>query len=148
MLPMGPVLRLQQALAEGSITVEDILKSILISDIQDSVARAFHLSRAELLSPSRRQRVTYARHIAMYLSRELAGYRAKLTSDAASLSRTVSVSFPRIGIAFARNHSSVIHAYNSIERRRHFDVKFARLLDSLAHDVRNRAIARGPMEAA
>jgi chromosomal replication initiation ATPase DnaA len=58
------------------------------------------------------------------------------------------VSFPRIGIAFARNHSSVIHAYNSIERRRHFDVKFARLLDSLAHDVRNRVIARGPMEAA
>ena len=128
--------------------MEDILKSILISDIQDSVARAFHLSRAELLSPSRRQRVTYARHIAMYLSRELAGYRAKVTSDVASLSRTVSVSFPRIGIAFARNHSSVIHAYNSIERRRHFDVKFARLLDSLAHDVRNRAIARGPMEAA
>lgn len=126
--------------------MEDILKSILISDIQDSVARAFHLSRAELLSPSRRQRVTYARHIAMYLSRELAGYRAQVTSDATSLSRTVS--FPRIGIAFARNHSSVIHAYNSIERRRHFDVKFARLLDSLAHDVRNRAIARGPMEAA
>jgi chromosomal replication initiator protein len=126
--------------------VEDIVKSILISDIQDSVARAFHLSRAELLSPSRRQRVTYARHIAMYLSRELAGYRPQVTSDAASLSRTVS--FPRIGIAFARNHSSVIHAYNSIERRRHFDVKFARMLDSLAHDVRNRAIARGPLEAA
>ena len=60
----------------------------------------------------------------------------------------MSVSFPRIGIAFARNHSSVIHAYNSIERRRHFDVKFARLLDSLADDVRTRAITRGPMEAA
>jgi chromosomal replication initiator protein len=128
--------------------VEDILKSILISDIQDSVARAFHLSRAELLSPSRRQRVTYARHIAMYLSRQLAGYRARTTSDESSLARNVAVSFPRIGIAFSRNHSSVIHAYNSIERRRHFDVKFARLLDSLAHDVRNRVIARGPMEAA
>jgi chromosomal replication initiator protein len=115
--------------ARGTITEP---KSISIQRIQDAVAKAFHLSRAELLSASRRQHVAYARHIAMYLSRELAG-RAR-GSSAADTS-TAGVSFPRIAIAFCRDHSSVIHACNAIERRRQFDTAFARLLQSLARDV-------------
>jgi chromosomal replication initiator protein len=107
-------------------------KSISIQRIQDAVAKAFHLSRAELLSTSRRQHVAYARHIAMYLSRELAG---RVGDGAAGCTSKAGVSFPRIAIAFCRDHSSVIHACNAIERRRQFDTAFARLLQALARDV-------------
>jgi chromosomal replication initiation ATPase DnaA len=104
-------------------------KHISITEIQDAVARAFHLSRAELLSRSRRQHVAYARHIAMYLSREMAG---RMNEGG----RTV-LSFPRIARAFCRDHSSVIHACNAIDRRRQIDGAFANLIENLAQEVRD-----------
>jgi hypothetical protein len=109
---------------------------ISITEVQDIVARAFHLSRAEMLSRSRRQHVVCARHVAMYLSRQLAG-RA---NDAEGPPR-VSASFPRIGKAFCRDHSSVIHACNAIGRRQRMDAGFAALLRNLAREVSSRADA-------
>ena len=43
---------------------------ISIAEIQHAVAAAFSLTRADLLSRSREQRIACARHVAMYLSRE------------------------------------------------------------------------------
>jgi chromosomal replication initiator protein len=100
---------------------------ISIPEVQTAVARVFHLSRAELLSRSRRQHIAHARQIAMYLSRELTGRPARRGSG---------TSFPRIGMAFNRDHSSVIHACNRIAHRRATDTELARLLDRLASSVR------------
>ena len=116
-------------------------RGISIREIQRTVALAFDLSVRDMVSPSRRRNVTCARHVAMYLSREMAvrGWRA--------VSRTVDSrapappSFPRIGIAFARDHSSVIHACTTVKRRLREDLGFALLLNRLAGDLRDHAIA-------
>lgn len=75
-----------------------------IADIQASVCRHFTLSRDELLSRARDQRVARPRLIAMHLTRRL----------------TIK-SFPQIGRAFQRDHSSVIYADNEIKRLRKVD---------------------------
>jgi chromosomal replication initiator protein len=117
-------------------------RNISIAEIQDAVARAFRLSRSELLSRNRRRHVACARHVAMYLSRELAGRKSTPNSpppaheaSASCLVTRSRTSYPRIGIAFYRNHSSVIHACQSVERRRRLDHVFARLIEGLERDV-------------
>ena len=101
---------------------------ISIADVQHAVARTFRLSVGEMLSRKRRHRLVGARQVAMYLSRELAG--GGWTGP-----RRLAASFPRIGMAFARDHTSVIHACNAVARRRNADPEFARLLDRIAHEL-------------
>lgn len=61
------------------------------------VAAAFGVSEKELLGPSRLRNVLRARQVAMYLTRELAG-----------------LSLPRIGAAFGRDHTTVLHACRKV----------------------------------
>ena len=75
-----------------------------IADIQASVCKHFALSREDLLSRDRCQRIARPRLIAMHLTRRL----------------TIK-SFPQIGRAFERDHSSVIYADNEIKRLRKVD---------------------------
>jgi len=119
--------------------MEDRLGCISIADVQRAVARAFCLSISEMLSRKRRHRVAGARQVAMYLSRELAGggWMGR---------RRQAASFPRIGMAFARDHTSVIHACNVVARRRLADADFARLLDRIACELT--AAAHKPAHAA
>jgi len=108
---------------------------ISIAEIQHTVAAAFSLTRADLLSRSRERNVACARHVAMYLSREL----SRGNYSGAAPSGSPRTSYPRIGIAFGRDHTSVMHACNAIGRKCKADVRFARLVDSLAGEVRGRA---------
>ena len=68
-----------------------------IPAIQDAVCTVLGLSRDELLSPSRSARITRARHLAMYLARELSGQ-----------------SLAQIARAFQRDHSTVLHAVRRV----------------------------------
>ncbi len=95
------------------------------------MARAFELSRAELLSRTRKQRVARARQVAMYLCRDFARNPAE-----GRFGEGAWASFPRIGRAFERDHSSVIHAYRVVAQRRITDSEFAHLVDDLARDLR------------
>jgi len=99
----------------------------MIDEVQSRVANAFALSRSELLSRSRRRPVALARQVAMYLCRDLAQR---------SGGRSRWASFPRIGIAFARDHSSVIHACHVVTERRARDRGLAELLDELTRELR------------
>lgn len=105
----------------------------LIAEIQERVAAAFELSRSELLSRSRRRPVAAARQVAMYLCRDLAA-----RGEGAPTSRRSWASFPRIGMAFARDHSSVMHACDVVTRRRETDRSFARLVEGLAQELGER----------
>jgi chromosomal replication initiator protein len=68
--------------------------TITISRIQHVTCEHFALSADELLSRSRAERVSWPRHVAMYLSRELTSH-----------------SLPQIGRAFGdRDHTTVLHA--------------------------------------
>ncbi len=71
-----------------------------VEAIQRIVSDFFHIRLAELKSKKRTQHIAFCRQVAMYLCR-------KLTES----------SFPAIGDAFGRDHSTVIHACHLIARR-------------------------------
>ncbi|MGL6279080.1 MAG: chromosomal replication initiator protein DnaA [Gaiella sp.] len=76
------------------------VSEVTIGRIQEEVCDRFGLSVGELISPKRSQAVSYPRHVAMYLSREL--------TDA---------SLPKIGKEFGgRDHTTVMHATSKIGR--------------------------------
>ena len=122
--------------------------SISIREIQQTVAQAFNLSVHDMVSPSRRRHVTCARHVAMYLSREMAVRRPHAVSRAVPSRAPIPPSFPRIGIAFARDHSSVIHACAIVKRRLREDLGFAMLLNRLAGDLRDHALEPATVQEA
>jgi chromosomal replication initiator protein len=101
---------------------------ISIGEVQYSVALAFNLTIAEMLSHTRNHRVTCARYVAMYLSREV-------VHDALA-----PASFPRLGRAFARDHSTVISACRVVTLRLRQDLGFALLVNRLALDLRSAAV--------
>ena len=69
-------------------------------DIMAAVAAEMGISRQELRSRDRRPAVVWARHLAMYLAREVTG-----------------ASLPDIGRAFGgRNHTTVLHAVRRVQR--------------------------------
>jgi chromosomal replication initiator protein len=74
---------------------------VTIEMVQNEVARQFGLHINDLRGNRRTQDVTYARHIAMYLSREL-----------------TEASLPQIGDKFGgRHHTTVIHGVDKVERQ-------------------------------
>jgi chromosomal replication initiator protein len=119
--------------------MDDHPAAISIGDVQRAVAHSFSLSLGEMLSRDRCRYPTRARHVAMYLSRALAG-------GGIDGRRPYAASFPRIAMAFARDHSSVIHACNAIARRREADADFSRLVDRIARELA--AAAFKPAQAA
>ena len=71
-----------------------------VSAIQDAVSSVLGISRADLLSAKRTPAVARARHMAMFLSREL-----------------TPLSLSAIAREFDRDHSTVIHAIRSVGDR-------------------------------
>jgi chromosomal replication initiation ATPase DnaA len=103
------------ALARRAITrVHRIQAGVALSDITQHVADAFHVRSELLLSRKRTQHIAYCRAVAQFLCR-------KLTKN----------SFPDIGEFFDRDHSSVIHSYQLIERRIAQDAAFKRFIEGL-----------------
>jgi chromosomal replication initiator protein len=74
---------------------------VTIDMVQNEVARQFGLHVNDLRGNRRTQDVAYARHLAMYLTREL-----------------TEASLPQIGEKFGgRHHSTVIHAVDKVDRQ-------------------------------
>jgi chromosomal replication initiator protein len=88
------------SLAERAL--EDLLpqgsQEISSDTIMDETAKYFGLGREDLVSKSRSRPLTTARHIAMYLLRELTG-----------------LSLIKIGELFERDHSTALHGIQKIE---------------------------------
>ena len=113
------------SLTKGAITLDFARESLrdLVRDgsvkpdietIQQLVADVFHVRLADLKSKKRTQHIAFCRQVAMYVCR-------KLTNS----------SFPVIGAAFGRDHSTVIHAYNLIARRVNNDAPFRGLIEKI-----------------
>jgi chromosomal replication initiator protein len=90
-----------------------------IESIQKAVADFFHIRLADLKSKKRTQHIAFCRQVAMYLCR-------KLTDS----------SFPAIGEAFGRDHSTVIHAHNLISRRVASDSAFRISIEKIARELK------------
>lgn len=83
--------------------------------IQDIVAQQFKIKLEDLHSKRRTRNVTVPRQLAMYLCRELTDW-----------------SLPKIGELFGgRDHTTVIHAYEKINREKQEDAKMAALIQEL-----------------
>lgn len=115
--------------------MSDRLRCLSIAEIQQAVAQTYGLSMNQMLSRRRARHIARARQSAMYLCRELAG-GGRLGH------RRNAGSFPRIGLAFARDHTSVIHACKAVARRRQHDLGLARQLDKVARDLRQTTVSR------
>ena len=91
-----------------------------IEAIQQQVADHFNLTQELLTGKGRKQDVVTARHIAMFLVRSLIGSH-----------------FTTIGLHFGnRDHSTVIHAVSTVERKCKNDPTFARLVEDLSNTIR------------
>lgn len=91
----------------SKIFFTNINEKITISDIQRYVEQYFNITHGEMIGSQRPRHISQARQIAMYLSRTL-----------------TQSSYPDIGKAFKKDHSSVVHAYKNIEKKRQTDRDF------------------------
>ena len=90
-----------------------------IETIQKTVSDFFHIRLADLKSKKRTQHIAFCRQVAMYLCR-------KMTDS----------SFPAIGEAFSRDHSTVIHAHNLIARRIANDSAFRFSIEKIERELK------------
>lgn len=91
-----------------------------IEAIQQHVADHFNISQGQLTGKGRKQDVVRARHIAMFLARSLIGSR-----------------FTTIGLHFgSRDHSTVIHAVSTVEKKCKNDPVFAKIVEDLSNTIR------------
>jgi chromosomal replication initiator protein len=89
-----------------------------LHEIIKRVAAAFGITKKALLSPSRLRNVLLPRQVAMYLAHELAG-----------------LSLPRIGAAFERDHTTVLHACRKVKAELANDKQLAAILRQLERDA-------------
>ena len=100
----------------------DTPQFVTVDAIQQQVADHFRLHRAELIEKKRTRSIAYPRQIAMYLTREL-----------------TDLSLPRIGECFGgRDHSTIIHACEKIQKDRQEDPELNREIDALILELKNR----------
>ena len=90
------------------VVVGEIKSPITIEDIQRAVSEYFNIPEDLLRAKTRKQEVVNARQIAMYLAKDLTNSSLKT-----------------IGLHFGgRDHSTVIHAYQSVEDQMKLDPKY------------------------
>ena len=94
--------------------VKDRSSQVTVESIQQVISAQFAVKVADLKSPKRTRSLAFARQVAMYLARKVA--RASL---------------PAIGEKFGRDHSTVIHAIQVIEKRCEEDPGFHSTLEGL-----------------
>ena len=96
------------------------LAELSIESIQQHVADHFNLTQGQLTGKGRTQDVVAARHLAMFLVKRLIGSH-----------------FTTIGLHFGnRDHSSIIHAVRTIEKKCKNDPAFAKLAEDLSNTIR------------
>lgn len=96
---------------ENSVTTQDVKDMLAnhfinetgtrftIETIQAAVEDFYKVSHADLVSKSRSRSIAYPRHVAVYLAREL-----------------VNTTYKDIGKAFNRDHSTIMHSFDLIEK--------------------------------
>lgn len=111
-------------LATASEALKDILppprpKTITIETIQKTVCEYYGIQMNELLSKKRHKPIVFPRQVAMYLCRNL-----------------TEASYPQIGDQFGgRDHTTVLHAYDKIEKQLLIDEKLNLTVKELSQKI-------------
>ncbi len=104
-----------------SDTLPNRTRAVSIETIKRQTAEAFHIEVSLLVAKKKTQNIAQARQVAMYLARSLTG-----------------LSLKSIGEAFGgRDHSTVIHACNLIERLKAEDPEIHQKVASLRKNLSN-----------
>jgi len=102
--------------------VGEVRSHVTIEDIQRTVCDQLHIPEDLIRAKTRKQEVVNARQIAMYLAKELTNSSLKT-----------------IGLHFGgRDHSTVIHAYQTVEDSMNTDAKQKALVQQLRSKLENR----------
>jgi chromosomal replication initiator protein len=90
------------------VVVGDVRSPLTIETIQRTVCDYFSIPEDLIRAKTRKQEIVNARQVAMYLAKEL-----------------TNCSLKTIGLHFGgRDHSTVIHAYQSVEDQMRIDTKY------------------------
>lgn len=117
----GTDLSLEMASDVLGDTIRTTSKIITVESIKKVVADYFTLPVELISGVSRRKEVARARHIAIYLSKQL-----------------TSSSLKTIGLNFnGRDHSTVIHSVQKIDKQIKSDPSFEKLIQSLTNQAKN-----------
>lgn len=113
-----------EAESEGRITrrlanPDPVVQSSVLTEL---VANFMDVDVADMMGRSQRKSVATARHVLAWALRQ----QGK--------------SYPEIGAALGRDHTTILSALRSIERRRASDPELARTLDELAETIRRKGI--------
>jgi chromosomal replication initiator protein len=93
--------------------------NITIDDISKAVCHYLNIAENKIREKTRKKEIVLARQLAMYFSKEL-----------------TKSSLKTIGLHFGgRDHSTVIHACNSIEQMRNNDISMKELIDSIRKKI-------------
>ncbi|WP_455257401.1 chromosomal replication initiator protein DnaA [Peptoniphilus asaccharolyticus] len=109
----------------AAIVLKDIYntkkeKVIDVNLIKEFVGKHYHVTIDELNSKKRTKNIAYPRQIAMFITREL-----------------TELSLPKIGEEFGgRDHTTVIHAYNKIEKDMEQDTSFKIRINNLIKEIK------------
>jgi chromosomal replication initiator protein len=88
-------------------------------DIVDVVSRHYRISKEDILGTSRKAPIAHARHVSVYLVREITGD-----------------SWKHIGTLFGgRDHSSMMHAHNKVRSIANHDREFANTINALRREA-------------
>ncbi len=100
---------------------EESSNALTVQDIQRVVADYYDIRLADMTSKRRPKNIAQPRQIAMHLSRIM-------TQD----------SLEQIGSQFNRNHATVLHAVNSVEKKMKQDENFLNEVNRLERAIKNR----------
>lgn len=99
--------------------VNDVRSPLTVEEIQRIVAEFFDIPNDLLRAKTRKQEVVIARQVAMFLAKELTNSSLKT-----------------IGLNFGgRDHSTVIHAYQTVEEQIKIDLKFRSSIEQLKKKI-------------
>ena len=104
------------AYAKKVLNCEAMRKAVTIDKIAQVTAQYFNVTLQDFKSTSRNQKVSSARHIAVYLAREITGK-----------------SFESIAEYFNKKHTTMLYSYEKIKE----DLKTNKELDSEINDIKN-----------
>ncbi len=115
---------IDMALAEEAlrdlIPTKPAAQRITIKDVQQAVCEHYEVSIADINGRRRTQAIAFPRQLAMFLARELTDF-----------------SLPQIGADFGgRDHSTVIHAYNKINKDLEADSDLRAQVDDLMKTIK------------
>ncbi|MDD2352450.1 MAG: chromosomal replication initiator protein DnaA [Atribacterota bacterium] len=110
---------LAKQILKDFITIEE--KEISIQMIQKHTAEYFNLKPSILLSKKRSKNIVTARHIAMYLTKELTDYSLTVIGDSFG----------------GKDHTTVIHSCNKIKEQIKTDKKLKYSIDKIINQIQN-----------